>query len=181
MKIQSGNSIEPGPCDTFYLSYETLFKTSTGSKSSSSKSSTCRLTGWNRSFTDFSVRCRGCWGCWGWGLVGWLNRPYPATYVPKHEITDHASNFSSQTRMALDISGSIISIHRVLGRLQIGTLWTDMCWNGGNGNSLLAQVLRNQVSLSWVSRWPESEPALQALDPRWDTYSSTSRPWEKTF
>lgn len=50
--------------------------------------------------------------------------------------------------MALDISGSIISIHRVLGRLQIGTLWTDVCWNGGEGNSLLAQVLRNQGSLS---------------------------------
>lgn len=94
-----------------------------------------------------------------------------------------ASNFSLQTQMALDISGSIISVHRVLEKLQIGTLWTDMCWNGGESNSLLAQVLRNQVSLPWVSRWPESEPARQALDSRWDTYSSTShrRPWEKNL
>lgn len=117
---------------------------------------------------------------------GRLNRPYPATYVPRHEIAVQAWSFSLQAQMALDISGSIISVHRVLGRLQIGTFWADMCWNGGDcgdGNSLLAQDLRNQASLPRVSRWPESEPALQALDLRWDTYSSTShrRPWEKTF
>lgn len=66
MKIQSGNSITPGPCDTFYLSYETLFKTSISNKRSNSRSAACRLTGWNQGVTDCSVRTVGGGG--GWGL-----------------------------------------------------------------------------------------------------------------
>lgn len=55
---------------------------------------------------------------------------------------------------------------RVLGRFLIGTLWTDMWWNGGEGNSLLAQVLRNQVSLSLSEQVAQTRASAAGFGPK---------------
>lgn len=184
MKIQSGNSITPGSCDAFYMKVRNIFKTSSGSKSIKGNGRSCMQVlqiGWKQGFVDWSVRS-GVWGMMMF-VEGCIKQTI--SYNICAQAWDHSPDIEFLITDSNGLGRFRLHYFRTQSpwRLQIGSLWTDMCWNGGEGNSLLAQVLRNQVSLPRVSRWPKPEPARQALDPRWDTYSSTShkRPWVKNF
>lgn len=173
-RYNQGNSIPPGPCDTFYLSYETLFKTSTGSKGRGNSRSSALQVDWMEPGLYGLLGKKGGKeeGLWMDETEHILQHMCPGMRSrSRHQIFHYWLKWLRTFQAPLFPYTESLEGARLahVGRICAGMV------DGGEGNSLLAQVLRNQVSLPRVSRWPERQPVWQALDLRWGTPTAPHR------